>query len=286
MPRVAVRCGEVPHAPPGRPRSRKSCSGVFTVSTLSLTRVLPRRRPSGFRGRFALGLPAIAALLLLSACAVRLGGPGPEEYRVLALRSSPGADAGAVASGLRSAQADIAFVTGPADSAWFADLAAAAGLQVSGPAVAGDVGVAFLAWEAEGDTTLGLPLEGGGSLTVQDALYTVDDDRFLDLMAVHLPAGAEPRAAARALLGYVATDVMGSVAVVLAVSADEPRDADQLVELLAPVYLPETGCESAEPAPRGPIRLLYGPALRIECASARTVPATPGAVVMDVVVRR
>lgn len=228
----------------------------------------------------------MAAVLLLSACAVRLGGPVPEAYRVLALRSAPGAEAGAVASGIRALDADIAFVTGPADSAWFADLAVAAGLQVSGPAMAGDVGVAFFAWEAEGDTTISLPLEGGGSLTVQDALYAVDDDRFLDLMAVHLPAGAEPRAAARALLGYVATDVMGSVAVVLAVSAEEPGDADQLVELLAPVYLPETGCGSAEAAPTGTIRLLYGPALRIECEAARAVPATPGAVVMDVVVRR
>ncbi|HUH14229.1 MAG TPA: hypothetical protein VMK65_14030 [Longimicrobiales bacterium] len=217
---------------------------------------------------------------------MRLGGPKPEQFRVVALRGAPDADAGALAARLRGLDVDIAFLAAPVDSAWFARLAGASGLVLSGPASAGDLRIAFLAWEAVGDTTVSLPLEGGGALTVQDALYEVDDDRFLDLMSVHLPAGVAPRAAARALLAYVATDVMGSVGVLLAVSAERPADGDELAELLAPVFAPESRCETAEPGLRGSVRLLHGPPLRIHCASIRGIPEETGAVLADIVVPR
>lgn len=281
----AVREEPVPATVADPPRSQKSCSGVSTVSTLSLTRVVQRGSRRGSPLRPA-GLAVLAALLLLSACAVRLGGPQPEEYRVVALLGTSDDDAAAVGERLRGADADIAFLAAPVDSAWFAAVAAAAGLELSGPASAGAVHTGFLAWEAVGDTTLSLPVEGGGALAVQDALYAVDEDRFLDLMAVYVPGAVEPRAAARTLLAYVATDVMTSVGVVLAITAERPGDADRLVELLAPVFVPESRCDSAEPPADAPVRLVYGPTLRIRCASVRALDGAAGGVVADMVVRR
>lgn len=233
--------------------------------------------------------PSIALGLVLgaAACAVRLGGPKPEEYRVLALAAAPGVDPEAVAERIQRADADVALLFGRADTTWFADIAARTALQLSGPGRSDGLGMAFLAGEAVGDTTLTLPVGEGPGLPVHDALYQVDENRYLDLMAVHLPQGVDPREAARALLSYVATDVMNGAAVVLAISADRPLDGAELARQLDPAFIGGEGCEDPASLDGGaPVRLLYGPALHIRCSRTRELDGSPWAVVADLIVRR
>lgn len=241
------------------------------------------------RGRLAAPrvLAALCALLWLPGCAIRLGGTQPEEYRVAAVLPEAGAEPASVAERIRRTKADIAFVIGPGDSAWFSAVAAGTALHLSGPGRSGELGIAFLAGEALGDTTVSLAVDGGAEITVQDALYRVDDTRYLDLMALHLPAGVEARAAARALLAYIATDVMKDAAVVLAVAADSPAQAGELARHLEPALLGEGSCEGSDVAPADPpARLLYGPALQIRCSSVRQLEGAPAALLAEMVVRR
>src|SRR5690606_39112688 len=100
-------------------------------------------------------------------------------------------------------------------------------LTLSGPGVAGSVAFGFLAGEAVGDTTIVLPLEGGGEVALHDALYIVGAGRYLDLLAARFSPDADVREAVRALLNYIATDVMPQAAVVLAVNAPDPAAAEQ-----------------------------------------------------------
>lgn len=224
-------------------------------------------------------------LLVLTGCAVRLGGPTPEEYRVVALRPGAAAAADEIAQELGALGADLALMSAARDSTWFAETAAAAGRQLSGPGRSRAVALAFLAGEAVGDTTLLLPLEGGGELLVQDALYEVDDTRFLDLMAVALEPGTDPRAAMRALLAYVATDVMSGAAVILALFAPDAATADSAATLLKPALSGTTLCDEGTEED-GSVRLLFGPALQVRCREARPVDSGLHGVFARLVVSR
>lgn len=238
------------------------------------------------RSRALARLSVVTALLPLTACAVRLGGPGPEEYRVVALLASEQTSPASVSAQIRGAGADIAFLMGAADTNWLAQVAGGSGLQLSGPALGGGSGASFLAGEAVGDTTVSLPVEAG-ALVIQDALYKIDDDRYLDLMALHLPAGVEPRAAARALLGYIATDVMKEAAVILTISSDSPGELVQLTSRLQPAFVGAASCgESHSAAEALPIQMLYGPALRVRCGWLRELTGSSPGVVANMVVRR
>lgn len=228
-------------------------------------------------------LPAL--VLLLGACSVRLGGPGPVEYRTVALSTGAEAEPGQVAAYIRQANANLVLLSAQADSSWFAAVAREAKLTLSGPGDAGGVALAFLASTPVGDTTVTLPVEAGGQLVVHDALYRVDKHRYLDLMALRVPAGVDARAAVQTLLRYVASDVMSDAAVVLAIDVPDDATGDQLAELLRPAFLDARGClpgaERERAAAAGPgMRLFYGPEARLRCQSARHLG---GAATMPVV---
>lgn len=237
------------------------------------------------------GLLLSLIALVSVGCAVRLGGPQPREYVAVAMMAGSDVTSAAAVESLRSNRASVALIAAEADSAWFAALAEGAGLSLSGPGWAGRIGLAFLAGEALGDTTIALHVAGGADLVVHDALYRVDRSRYLDLMAFHLPDDASPRDAARAFLEYVATDVMKDAAVILTLTANSFERADSMADLLGPAFLDSRRC-LADSDPelgrirRSGVRLLFGPELRIRCEDARYIGGAPEAVTARLVVRR
>jgi hypothetical protein len=236
--------------------------------------------------RTALSLLLVA--ILVSACAVRLGGGSPQNYTAAVLQVNTGAAAAETGQRLRAAGTDVALISADRDSAWFASVAEGAGLQLSGPGRIDGRAFGFLSrLELVGDTTLSLEVPGGGSVHMHDALYRVDRDRYLDLMLVRFDA-PDLRAAVRALLLYAATDVMPNAAVLLAIDAPTPALADSATVLLRPYYPPTTECRNApaDLGQTGSIRLLYGPIARITCRTARRLPDTPAGLVAEVTVQR
>lgn len=217
---------------------------------------------------------ACALAILVVGCAVRLGGPKPVEYRTLAFSVGEGAGPAEVAQWIRSADANLVLLAAAADSAWFSEVAKQANLKLSGPGSAGSVSFAFLAGEPVGDTTIALPLPDGGSIGVHDALYRVDKERLLDLLAVQIPSAAQSREAVKALLNYVATDVMPEAGVVLAIDVPDPATGDSVSALLSPVFRDARTC--LRPGAREPeddaswrMRLFFGPETKLTCEDAR-----------------
>lgn len=217
----------------------------------------------------------IAAAGLAAGCAIRLGGPKPVEYRTVAFDAGARTPPADVASLIRQADANLVLLAAAADSAWFGAVAREADLRLSGPGAAGDISFAFLAGEPVGDTTLVLPVEGGGEIVVHDALYQVDERRYLDLLAVRFSADAVPRAAVRSLLDYIATDVMQESAVVLAVDAPYAGTADSITDLLSPAFTDARSCLADDGATTAPsdwgMRLLFGPQYKLRCEEARPI---------------
>lgn len=213
--------------------------------------------------------------LTLTACALNVGGPSDIPLTAVAVRANGDASAAAVAGALTEATAQVALVAGPPDEDWYRSVAESAGLELSGPGLAEDIGLAFLAMEPLGDTTITLPYEGGG-LTVHDALYDLGDRRLLDLLAFRIEAGADAREAIRALLEYVATDVDNAAAVVMAVAVPSPAVGDSVARMFSPGYYDALRCETgqATTSARGGLRMFYGPEARIYCETA-TAEETP-----------
>ena len=228
-------------------------------------------------------------LLACTACAVRLGGSAPEEYRAVAMSVPAGAAASAVADVIRQADAKIALLTAERDSAWFAEVSAATGLALSGPGRTEGAAKAFLTnLEILGDTSIVLGVSDGTRMHVHDALYQIEEDRHVDLMFVRIGADSELRAAVRTLLAYVATDVGATAALMIAVDTPTPQAGDSVAVLLRAVYSSSGECAGASAAGPGPdrVRLFYGPSARVRCTRARTIDYEGTPVTADLVVSR
>lgn len=233
-----------------------------------------------------------AALLLvlfpIGACAGRLGGAGPQEHTVAAFRAEPGAAPEDVAARIAGVGARIVLLSAERDSAWFAAVAAASGLALSGPGVTGDMGKAFLTnLEILGDTSLVLPVPGGGSVHMHDALYRLNGTRHLDLMMVRFD-GPDLRAGVRALFSYIANDVGAVVPVLLAIDGPTPQLADSAAILMRAHYGNELECSAGEiPANTPlPVRLLYGPSARLRCVTSGILPGQPPGVAAEILFGR
>jgi len=227
--------------------------------------------------------------LTLAGCAVRLGGPGPESYTVVALVDAAG-EAAAVAASLQQAGADLVLLSAPRDSAWFAQVAAQTGLTLSGPGQTGASGLALLSrLEVLGDTALVLSVADSGKLHVMDALYEVDKSRHLDMMLMEIPTGTSAREAVRSLLSYYATDVGGTAAVLLALRSPTTQAADSAAALLRSAFGNVLECDGesdSPPATAGTLRFFYGPQARVACERGRLLSASPPTILGRVVVGR
>lgn len=211
----------------------------------------------------------LLATLALGACASSMGAPREISTPTVALRADPDAAAADIAAALQDARAQAVFLTADRDDAWFADVAAATGLLVTGPATAGPMRTAFLAPEALGDTIHQLEYEGG-AITLLDALFEVDEERFLDLIALRIEGGDAVRPIMTALLEYVATDVSNEAALVMAVTVPDEAVGDSVARMLSPAYSDARRCgaEAATTTAGERTRLFYGPAARMFCTEA------------------
>jgi len=235
---------------------------------------------------------AVAATL--SACAVRLGGPSPEEYQALALIATETDTPAQVAERIASVGADLVLLSAPAtrDSAWFAEIATAAVLQQSGPGRTGDRALGFLTNNLEllGDTSIVLGA-GEGRLHMHDALYQIDDYRYLDLLAVRIEPGTEVRPAVRALTSYIATDVMSNAAVALAIDAPDVEAGDSIAALLQPLFSDARAClprrsNGDRTRARVRVHLFHGPEARIGCEGASLVESDIPSLIARLIVNR
>jgi len=234
-------------------------------------------------------IPAV----LLGACAVRVGGPTPEEYAAVALAAGPAETPAQTAERLRSAQAELVLLAADRDSAWFQEVATATGLKLSGPGRTGPRALAFLSnLEILGDTSIVLNVTEGGRIHMHDALYKVDKTRNIDLMLVRLEDTADLRAAVRTLFGYIATDVGASAALLLGIEAATPQAADSAAVLMratlnnAEECANEDAAQATASASSPAVQLLYGPSARLGCRTARVLPGSPPAIQARVIVNR
>jgi hypothetical protein len=220
---------------------------------------------------------AAAVTLLIGGCAAGMGAPRDIDMPIAALNVGPDAAPAAVAATVRAADARAVFLAAPRDSAWFSGVAAATEMQLSGPTHAGGIRMAFLGPEPVGDTTLVLEYEGGG-LMIQDALYEIRDERYLDLIAFRIEPGMPVGEAVAALLSYVATDVDNVAAVAMAVAVPDAATGESVARMLGPAYFDALRCGGDDAvAPAGEhVRLFYGPAARMFCESARSEATAAG----------
>jgi hypothetical protein len=224
-----------------------------------------------------LSVLVVVLVFALGACAVNMGAPSPIELPTVALRADAGATPAQVAEALNGAEARAAFVAAPEDTAWFRDVAGAAGRTLVGPAPMGALRIAFVAPEALGDTTLTLAYDGG-RLPILDALYEIEDDRLLDLLAFQVEDDGHARAAVGALLEYVATDVGNSAALVLAAVVPSAAAGDSVARLLSPAYYDAGRCgtDAAASTDGVQLRVFYGPEARMYCEGARSESGAAG----------
>jgi hypothetical protein len=217
----------------------------------------------------------LVTVVVATACAVRLGGSSTRNYNAAAFHVT-GESPAPVAERIRQLEGEIVLLSADTDTAWFMAVAADAGLALSGPGWTGPRGMAFLTnLEILGDTSLVLDVTGGGAVHMHDALYRVDENRVIDLMMVRLEA-PDLRAAVRALLSYIATDVGSNAAILLAIEAPSPMLADSAAILLRATLGSGLECAGAnQPESQRtstlPVRLLYGPSARLQCLNARPV---------------
>lgn len=223
-------------------------------------------------------LLAPAALLFMVACAVRLGGSSPEPYRVLAIPAGSSSSAADIAQHITSEGGQLALIAADRDSAWFADVAARAGLELSGPGTTGPTGLAFLtSLPILGDTSIVLLPPSGGRIHMHDALFEVDEDRTIDLMAIDVEGVQDVRDGVRTLLSYIASDVGNSVPLILAVSSPATAVDDSVATLLRAAFANAADCAADGDAVVIPgLRLLFGPPARMQCEEARTLPGGAG----------
>jgi hypothetical protein len=240
----------------------------------------------------ARGAVTLLVVAIVGGCAVRLGGPKPEQYQTLAYAAPSGETSEAAASRIQSVSADIVLLTGQADSTWFADVANRTRLALSGPGRAGENAMAFLTRRLEllGDTSIVLNVTGGGRLHMHDALYQIGKGRLVDLMLVQFDPQADLREAVRTLLSYIATDVGATAAVVFGLDLPTPLAADSVSVLLRAAYANAWECanDGREEAtsPTGDLRLFYGPAVRMDCEEARVITAPGNPIAAQLVVGR
>ncbi len=233
-------------------------------------------------------IAGIITLVVAGGCAVNLGGPRPRDFQTLALMAGPDATAEAVASTIRETGAAVVLLTAERDSAWFAAVSSASGLALSGPGTTERIAKAFLTnMEILGDTSIVLGVSDGSRMHVHDALYRLDRGRLVDLMLVGLQERSDLRDAARALLGYIATDVGPNASLIIALHAPTAAAADSMAVLIRAAYSSAWECAGHDSAAnRVPLRLFYGPSARMSCQEAHPLAGPDAAITALLVVER
>jgi hypothetical protein len=188
---------------------------------------------------------------------------------------------------IKEAGAQIVLLTADRDSAWFEDVATATGLALSGPGKTEPSAKGFLTnLEILGDTSIVLGVADGTRMHMHDALYQIEKGRDVDLMFVRINPDSDLRSAARTLLGYVASDVGATAAIMLAIDAPTTQAADSVAILLRAAWSTARECAGADAPAPDRVRLYYGPSARVRCVGARPVNYEGMPIIADLVVGR
>lgn len=217
-------------------------------------------------------IPVVMMTLLVAACGgMMMGTPDPVDRDAIVMHLDATASAEAVAETLTQQGVEYAILSAPRDSAWFADVATRASLATTRPGAVSGRTFAFIGPKALGDTTLTLSVPGGGVLRIHDALFEIDKNHRLDLLAVQMDSTVSAQRSLTRLLEYIAKDVGATVSVLLAIEAPTAV-SDSLEVLLRPLYTDMYECTTegrtgAAPADL-PIRAYFGPIARMRCNGA------------------
>ena len=212
----------------------------------------------------------VVSALIIGGCAMGMGGPKPIERDALALRVPANMTADQLGAKLQQGGYEFAILAAPFDSAWLATAATRAGLQMTRPGRVGDLNYVFFGPKAVGDTLHTLNVKNGGRVRMHDALFQLDKEHTADLILARFDSVTDIREGVRALLGYVASDVSGNAALLLAVEAATPQLGDTIAVLIRAAYTDTRECAGANGASaQPPIRLFYGPAARARCQTAQ-----------------
>jgi hypothetical protein len=217
--------------------------------------------------------------VIITGCAVRLGGPSPVQRDTLAWRVPGNTTADELGARLRTGGYEFAMLATSRDSAFLATAATRAGLQMTRPGRIGESSYVFFGPKAIGDTTHSVPVPTGGHVRLHDALFQIDKNRRVDLIIARFDSVANLREGVRALLQYVAKDVSGNVALLLGFEPASPQIGDSVSVLVRAILTDTRECSAAAGRTAQPtIRLFYGPEVRVRCERAEVLNETGGPV--------
>lgn len=222
-------------------------------------------------------MAAAAIALTAGACAtIQMTGPKPVKQDAVVMHVDAAATPDQIAETLTQQGAEYAIISAPAgDSAWFANIATRAEKSATRSGRVNGRVYGFIGPKALGDTTLTLAVPGGGKLNIHDALFEVDKNRRLDLMAVQFDSTVNLQRSITRLLEYVASDVGATVSVLLAIETPTVAMGDSVSVLMRALYTDVFECtaEGKTGASPGdlPIRVFYGPPARTRCDGAERI---------------
>ena len=213
---------------------------------------------------------------VVAGCASALGGSKPEARDAIAMRVPADMTAEQLGGRIQQGGYEYAILSAPRDSAWLASAAARAGLQMTRPGRVGNTSYVFFGPKAIGDTLHVIRVSSGGTIRLHDALFKIDKNRNLDLILARFDSIANIQDGVRHLLAYVAKDVSGNAALLLAIDAPQQL-TDSVAFLVRAAYTDTRECAGGATGGQSSIRLLYGPLARIRCERAAVLnePGTP-----------
>ena len=201
--------------------------------------------------------------------------PKPVNRDVIVMHLDGGTSAEQAAQTLTQRGVEFAIVSAPQDSAWFADVATRANLSSTRSGKVSGRTYAFIGPKALGDTTLTLTVSGGGIIRIHDALFEIDKNHHVDLMAIQLDSIVNVQRAVNRLLEYVAGDVGATASVLFSVESASPAVTDSVSILMRALYTDVYECttEGRAGTARGemPMRVYFGPIARMRCETAEKI---------------
>ena len=225
------------------------------------------------------GAFVVLVTIVITGCAVRMGGPGPLRRDAVAWRVPANFDADTLGARVQSGGYEFALIATPRDSAYLARAAWRAGLQMTRPGRIGDTNYVFFGPKAIGDTTHAVPVSSGGHVRLHDALFEMEKNRRVDLILARFDGVTDIRAGVRALIEYVAKDVSGNVPLLLAFEPSSPLVGDSVAVLMRALLADTRECNATNaPSAQPTIRLFYGPEAHVRCERAEILNVTGGPV--------
>jgi hypothetical protein len=220
----------------------------------------------------------LASGLLVAACTLRLGGPGPLPFTAAAFVPLPGEDAAALAGRIAHSAAGVTIVLADRETEWFRTALGEGENRILPSGIGGwKGGISAPALDPPDDPS-GVPaLRGPSPLTpplLAEGRFRMGR-RPVHVLGARIPAADDEalRGAAAALLARIAEESGSDTVVLLAVALEDPSDGEELDALFREYLLGPERCREARSPPPG-LRLYRAPAALSECAFARTLDGT------------